>query len=139
MGAKADIDKTTLPCETTMVSSRSKIEWTGLGRWVSLTTAVLMIVSAVPYVPFIIGAEQVAGVVSNVFIGLLLLGAIVSNNSKAPLLVSGLAVFMAIRVLVIYVLRWDVYSLTFNAILLILLGIAVHDLRSQAANIQDSR
>ena len=110
------------------VSHNDQHQWTGLGRWLSFGLAALLIAIAIPGV--LDGAGAAAG--WNIFLGLLLFGAVASGNSKAPLLALLLTALMTLRLLLAIIAGGNFLAFWLGAVSTALAGIAAYDLREQA-------
>ena len=108
-----------------------RIHWDGLGRWLAFAAAGILIVLSVPAV-FSLAFGAVAG--WNIFLGLLLIGVVVSGHRKAPLFVAILVALVLLR-LVLSLIFGILIDAGLNFLLLSLLGGAWKDLREQAEEI----
>jgi hypothetical protein len=110
------------------MSTEDEIDWSGPGRWLSFASSGLMILIAVPFV-FDQGQGAIAG--WNIFLGLLLFGAVASGNKEAPLIATIIAVLMVVRLLSLFVIGWDTFGALTTLAVLAVVGGAAYYLRVQ--------
>src|SRR5438270_1359484 len=108
-----------------------QVHWRGMGRWLSFVVAALLIVAAVPNF-----ATNDAAAGWNIFLGLLLFGAVASGSRRAPLLVMVLVGLMALRSIIAVAAERSAIGALLSAVLFICLFFAWRDLRRQAALIE---
>jgi len=106
-----------------------QVVWTGAGRWLSFAGAGILFVSAIPAV-FITSLGAAAG--WNIFLGLLLFGAIASGSKSAPKVALIIAILMLVR-LSLATLFWDgTVEILLQLLSFGLIAFAAYDLRQQA-------
>ena len=66
------------------------------------------------------------------FLGLILVGAIMSGDRRAPLLATVVAILMGVRVVLGVALGRPLVGLLIDAVLMLMIGVAALDLRRQA-------
>jgi len=101
--------------------------WSGWGRWLSFVAGTLLIVLSLP---LILTNSAAAG--WNIFLGLLLLGAVASGNERAPLIAIILSAIMVLRIIVAWVSGAGPLDLGIAVMFLVLIGGAAYHLRLQA-------
>jgi hypothetical protein len=101
--------------------------WRGTARWLSFAVAGVFVIAAIPQV---LANDAAAG--WNIFLGLLLFGAIASGNRRAPLLVLVLTTLMVLRSGLALVGR-EFGGAATSAVLALLLAVAWRGLWRQAA------
>ncbi|MFW2852480.1 hypothetical protein ACM61V_11195 [Sphingomonas sp. TX0543] len=112
------------------MTTESSIEWTGIGKWLSFASAGLLILLAIPFI-FDHGNGAVAG--WNIFLGLLLIGAIASGNARAPTIAMVIAGIMAVRLVVAVAIGAGAVDVVIGIAVLAVVGISAWDLRKQKA------
>jgi hypothetical protein len=110
-----------------------QVSWQGVGRWLSFAAAALLIIVAIPNF-----ATNDAAVGWNIFLGLLLFGAVASGYRRAPLLLLVLLGLMVLRLLVALTVERNVIEAVADGVLLILLFFGWQDLRRQSALIDEN-
>jgi hypothetical protein len=103
--------------------------WAGRGRWLSFVVAALLIVLSIPFVLL-----NMATAGWNIFLGLLLFGAVASGNRTAPLIAIILCVILAIRLVLGIATGAAVLDIAVGGGLLLLSSAAAFHLRRQAAS-----
>ena len=103
-------------------------QWSGWGKRLSLALASLLILLAIPLMLHH-GTGAAAG--WNLFLGLLIIGSVVSNNKHTPLLVTFIAALMLIRLII--TVKSDNYQpdVIMSVLLAVLAAGAAFDLRRQ--------
>lgn len=112
------------------MGSSSGTGWSGLGKWLSSAAALLLILRAVPW---IFDPQRGAAAGWNIFLGLLLFGAIASRNARAPAIAAAIAMLMVVRLGVGLAAGADALDMGVDGVLLLLIGAAAYDLRKQRA------
>lgn len=74
------------------MSAPEQVEWSGWGRWILFAVSALLVILSVPLV---VANSAAAG--WNIFLGLLLFGAVASGNKHAPTVAFVLAAIFALR------------------------------------------
>ena len=126
-GPDADIDLTS--AQDHHFRMEEQVVWTGAGRWLSFAGAGILFVSVIPAV-FVTSLGAAAG--WNIFLGLLLFGAIASGSKSAPKVALVIAISMLVR-LSLATLFWEgtveflLQLLTFG-----LIAFAAYDMMQQA-------
>lgn len=111
------------------MAPKTEIRWAGWGRWLSFLVSALLILLAVPYV---MDYREGAAAGWNIFLGLLLFGAIASGNRHASTLTLVLVGLMAIRLTLATLIGASIFMIASNLLLLILVSMAAYDLRRQS-------
>jgi hypothetical protein len=109
-----------------------QVSWRGVGRWLSFAVAALLIIVAIAN----FGTND-AAVGWDIFLGLLLFGAVASGYRRAPLLLLVLLGLMALRLFVALAVERNIIEAVSGGVLLILLFFAWQDLRRQSALIDE--
>lgn len=105
--------------------------WRGVGKWAALTaSAMLVLIAVLQIVSFQHALAAVAG--WNLVLGLLILGAILSAHKRAPALLIGVAILMAVRLTLALLFTPMVPDRIFDLLLCVLTSVAAYDLRRQA-------
>lgn len=110
------------------MATDNSIKWTGTGRWLSFVAAGLLIVLAIPLV-FDHASGAAAG--WNIFLGLLLCGAIASGNASAPAIATTIAVLIVVRLLVAVAFDAGPADIVAGVLLLAIVSASAWDLRKQ--------
>jgi hypothetical protein len=110
-----------------------QLQWQGMGRWLSFAVAAALIVASVPDV-----LENNSAAGWNLFLGLLLLGAVASGNRQAPLLLGVLTALMALRLVIGLAVERDVARVIPDVILLVAVACAWLQIRRQAISFKDT-
>ena len=105
------------------------VEWCGRGRWLSFGLAAVLILTALPLV-FHRATGAMAG--WNIFLGLLLAGAVGSGYRHAPRIALIIAVLMLIRLAMAIVFMPVVIAIIVELLIAALAAVAAYDLRRQA-------
>jgi hypothetical protein len=115
---------------------RGRVQWSGVGRWLSFAVAAVLIVTAIPEM----SAHALLGA-WDLFLGLLLVGAVVSGYRQTPSLVGVLTAMMVLRLFFAMFAERNAVVAGIDALLLVPLFIAWRDFRRQAASlgVQDPR
>lgn len=108
------------------MSIQQEYKWRGVGRWLSFAIAAAMILLSVPHI-----LTNVAAGGWNLFLGLLLFGAIASGNKHAPTLAAVLAILCAVRAVLGLILETDVVGALVETAFGIVVAIAARDLHRQ--------
>ena len=108
------------------------IEWIGIGKWLSFTAAGLLILLAIPFI-----FDHASGVAAgwNIFLGLLLFGAIASGNARAPTIATVIAGLMAVRLIVAIAMGAGAADVLVGVIVLAVVGLSAWDLRKQRGHL----
>jgi len=120
-----------------MIQNRA-VRWRGKGRWFSLAGAGLLIVLAVIALWIALGRVGATGIELelaagwDLFLGLILVGTVMSGTKRAPILTMIVAILMLIRVVSGIVAGRPLLVLLVDIALMILLSFAAIDLRRQA-------
>lgn len=109
-----------------------QVSWRGVGRWLSFAVAALLIIVAIAN----FGTND-AAVGWDIFLGLLLFGAVASGYRRAPLLLLVLLGLMALRLFVALAVERNIIEAVSGGVLVILLFFAWQDLRRQSALIDE--
>lgn len=118
------------------MSGSSETGWSGLGKWLSSAAALLLILRAVPW---IFDPQRGAAAGWNIFLGLLLFGAVASRNARAPAIGAAIAMLMAVRLGVGIAAGADPLDIGVEGVLLLLIGAAAYDLRKQRAALPEGQ
>ena len=110
-----------------------EINWTGWGRWLSFTLSAVLILVAIPAV---FDHHEGAAAGWNIFLGLLMFGAVASGNRKAPKLAIVLTILMAVRVLIAIIFMPNIGNLLLAAFCCAIAAAAAYGLREQAKTLQ---
>lgn len=105
-----------------------QVRWQGAGRWLSFAVAALLVILAVPSLE-----TDDAAVGWNVFLGLLLFGAVASGYRRAPLVLLVLFCLMLLRLVVAMAIEQNIIASATDGVLLIPLFFAWQDLKRQSA------
>jgi hypothetical protein len=106
-----------------------QVEWTGYGRWLSIVGGAVLLLSGIPLV---FSSSNGAAAGWNIFLGLLLFGAIASGSKSAPKIALGVAILMLVRLILVPVLGGGVASFLLQLVQFGLIAAAAVDLRRQA-------
>ena len=106
----------------------NEAEFTGAGRWMSFLGGGLLILFAVPFI-FSQGQQASAG--WSIFLGLLLIGSVASNNKNAGKIAVGTAAVLILRVVLVPVLGGGPFDFFYALIPLVPVAWAAAELRSQ--------
>ena len=115
---------------------RITIKWRGPGRWLSLAVAGFLI--ALAMIGLWVGLSRPsstameAAVGWNLFLGLILLGAIISGAKRAPVLAMIMAILMSIRGILGAVAGASLFGILLDVTVTVLIGLAAFDLWRQS-------
>lgn len=118
------------------MSQETKIIWRGMGRWLSLAGAALLIAEAM--IGLWIALDRVhataleAAAGWNLCLGLVLVGAVTSGSRRVPILARIVAILMFVRVVLGVLTGRPLVDVLMDGGLVLLIGMAAIDLRRQA-------
>jgi hypothetical protein len=110
-----------------------QVRWHGAGRWLSFTIAGVFLLAAIPD----FGADDPAAG-WNIFLGLLLFGAMAAGSRRAPSVLLMLTVVMVVRIVLAFMSgRLGLFDGLGNFAVLLGLLVAWLDLKKQSARIDE--
>ena len=118
------------------MTQRITFKWRGPGRWLSITVAGLLV--ALAMIGLWVGLSQAYSTVMevavgwNLFLGLILIGAIISGSKHAPALTMIISFLMMIRAVLGVVAGASPIGILLDVLFTVLIGLAAFDLRRQA-------
>lgn len=107
------------------------MSWTGAGRWLAFSGSAVLLISGIVMFSDI---ELAAAAGWDIFLALLLFGAIASGSKSAPKIVLVIAILMLVRLLALPIFGGRLADYLFQLVPLGLIAFAAMDLRRQAAS-----
>ena len=111
------------------MDGKPTMRWHGVGRWLAFALATLLILIAIPLV---FHAETGAMAGWNIFLGLLLAGAVGSGSRHAPPVAFLIAAILLIRIVTSVLFVPINIGLLFDMLMAAMAAVAAQDLRRQA-------